>query len=100
MDGLTLIPLLAFTMVACLCMYIAIDELSERGLSFADLARFFLKLALSSLFLLPVSYALFDKSGEWYTFVGMTTLLLLATLSGLIDRLRQAGGPDRPLPGG
>jgi peptidoglycan/LPS O-acetylase OafA/YrhL len=98
MDTLTLIPLLAFTLVASLFIYLSIDTLLERGLSFGNLARCLATLALSGLFLLPVAYVLFDVSGQWDTFVGITILLLLAALCALIGGVRhlRRSGPPSP----
>ncbi|MBX5449416.1 hypothetical protein [Thermogemmatispora sp.] len=95
LDKLTLIPLFAFTLAAVIFMGLAIDSFVERGLSFSSLARFCLELALSCLLLLPVAYVLLDSSGEWYTFIGITVLLLLAALCALLGQLARLTGQRR-----
>ncbi|WP_376796831.1 hypothetical protein [Thermogemmatispora sp.] len=95
LDNLTLIPLFAFSLAALIFVGLAIDSFVERGLSFSSLARFCLELALSGLLLLPVAYVLLDASGEWYTFVGITVLLLVAALAALLGQLVRLTSPRR-----
>ncbi|GER85470.1 MAG: hypothetical protein IMW90_18655 [Thermogemmatispora sp.] len=95
LDNLTLIPLFAFTLAALMFMGLAIDSFVDRGLSLSSLARFCLELALSSLLLLPVAYVLLDASGEWYIFIGITALLLIAALCALLGQLARLISPRR-----
>ncbi|WP_052888941.1 hypothetical protein [Thermogemmatispora carboxidivorans] len=87
LDNLTLIPLFAFTLAALMFTGLAIDSFVEHGFSLSSLARFCLELALSGVLLLPVAYVLLDASGEWYLFIAITALLLIAALCALLGQL-------------
>lgn len=95
LDTLTLIPLFAFTLAALMFIGLAIDSFVEHGLSLSSLSRFCLELALSSVLLLPVAYVLLDASGEWYIFITITALLLMAALCALLGQLARLMSPRR-----
>ncbi|MDQ2715226.1 MAG: hypothetical protein M3Z08_09995 [Chloroflexota bacterium] len=84
MQQFTLIPLVAFTLIAVLLMYATLDGLFEKGLSLFTIAGCLLKLAGCGLFLLPVVALLFDHSVQWYMVEGITGMFLLSILVSLL----------------
>lgn|SRR5579884_759611 len=95
MDGLTYVPLLAFTIISFLFIYVSIDEFIERGFSFSNLARCLLKVGGSGLFFIPAAYILFGETGAWYTVIVVTALLLLGMIAALIGEITRPQRADK-----
>ena len=92
------VPLVAFTLISFLFVYVSIDEFmdrfSRRGFALADLGSCLLKVGVSALFFLPVVAIMFSEDIQWYVVEGITVVLILGALCAIVGQVRALRRPE------